>query len=263
MVTPTAGTVLWDFDGTLGHRRHGTWADCLLEILDRHQLDHTWQFTDLYDALATGFPWQHADRPHPHLGDPDRWWKHITAVVHRALTGLGMDPDTAAAAAHATRGAYTDTSAWSLYPQTLQVLDALREAGWQHVIVSNHVPELPVILKELSLTRRLAAVVNSATTGYEKPHAQAFGLARQAVGGTGPLWMVGDNPHADVAGALTAGIDAIWVRRNHPGDLPDLPAAARLILDPPPAPREGRSVARTWEVPPASADTARRVLPIG
>ncbi|MEV0536756.1 HAD-IA family hydrolase [Kitasatospora sp. NPDC050463] len=258
---PVAGTVLWDFDGTLGHRRHGTWADCLLEVLDRHHPDHAWKFSDLYDALATGFPWHHADKPHPQLADPDQWWAHTTTVIHRALTGLGIDHDTAAAAAHATRGAYTDASTWSLYPHALQVLDTLGAAGWQHVLVSNHVPELPTILAATELAPRLAAVVNSAATGYEKPHPQAFRLAHQAAAATGRVWMVGDNPNADVAGARVAGVDAIWVRCPNPADTPDLRAVLRLILDQAAPARE--TATRVWEIPPVTADATRRTVRIG
>ncbi|MFD3886334.1 hypothetical protein [Streptomyces microflavus] len=48
--------------------------------------------------------------------------------------------------AAATRAAYTNPAAWSLYPQTLRVLDQLTEDGWANVLLSNHVPELPAFL---------------------------------------------------------------------------------------------------------------------
>ncbi|MFE4972664.1 HAD family hydrolase [Kitasatospora sp. NPDC056651] len=248
------GTVLWDFDGTLGHRRHGTWAECLLEILDRHQHDHPWQFTDLFDALATGSPWHHSD--HPHLADADRWWAHITTVIRDALTGLGMDPETAAGAAHATRATYTDTRAWSLYPNALQSLDHLRAQGWQHIVMPNHVPELPAIPDALDVTPRLTAVINSAATGFEKPP-EAFGRARAAAG-PGPMWMVGDNPHSDVASAQAAGINATWVQRPYGRGIPDLPAAARMVLE-----HRGESHTLWWEIPPACAESARATHPVG
>ncbi|MEE1823883.1 HAD hydrolase-like protein [Streptomyces sp. BE20] len=253
----TAGTVLWDFDGTLGHRRHGTWAECLLEILDRQQPDHSWQFTDLFDALGTGFPWHNSDQPHPHLADADRWWAHITTVIRDALTRLGMDPEMAAAAAHATRATYIDTRAWSLYPIALHTLDHLRAEGWQHVVVSNHVPELPAILDALGVTPRLTAVINSAATGYEKPHLEAFRRARAAAG-PGLLWMVGDNPYADVAGAQAAGINAIWVQRPYTGGIPDLSAAARVVLE-----HHGETHAVRWEIPPARAEISHATNPVG
>ena len=52
----------------------------------------------------------------------------------------------------------------------------------------------------------------SAVTGYEKPHPEAFRLVLRRFGEPRERWMVGDNPHADVAGAQALGIPAVLVR---------------------------------------------------
>jgi len=57
-------------------------------------------------------------------------------------------------------------------------------------------------------------VLSSATIGYEKPHPEAFRLALEAVGHPRQVWMIGDNPVADVGGAEAAGLRAILVRRE-------------------------------------------------
>lgn len=239
-MTPSK-TAIWDFDGTLGHRRYGTWAECLLEVLDIQEPGHRWAFPQMFEALATGFPWHTAQEPHPHLSDPDTWWEHITSVVAQALTRLGIARPQAVAAA--TRAAYTDPAAWSLYPQTLRTLNQLTAHGWTHVLLSNHVPELPELLSSLGLDTRFHAVINSATSGYEKPHPQAFQLARAAVGPAHRLvmigdftdrqsvhvgadqglpvkeqsattrvgWMIGDSVEADVLGGTRAGLNTIWI----------------------------------------------------
>ncbi|MFD7860483.1 hypothetical protein ACFV6B_40350 [Streptomyces microflavus] len=92
---------------------------------------------EIFKALTTGFPWNAPQDPHPHLSDPTAWWDHITSVVAKALTRLSVSRPQAAAAA--TRAAYTNPAAWSLYPQTLRVLDQLTEDGWANVLLSNHV----------------------------------------------------------------------------------------------------------------------------
>ncbi|GAA2483744.1 HAD family hydrolase [Winogradskya humida] len=69
-------------------------------------------------------------------------------------------------------------------------------------------------------------VLTSAVTGFEKPHPAMYAAALTRTRG-GRVWMAGDNPDADVAGARAAGIPALLVR-DRPGD--DLLAAARLIL---------------------------------
>ncbi|MDV9194652.1 HAD family hydrolase [Streptomyces sp. Wh19] len=252
-----AKTAIWDFDGTLGHRRYGTWAECLLEVMDVQEPGHRWAFPEMFEALATGFPWLAAQEPHPHLSNSDTWWNHITSVVAEALTRLGISRPQAVAAA--TRAAYTDPGAWSLYPQTLRVLDRLTAHGWTHVLLSNHVPELPEILSALGIGTRFQAVINSAASGYEKPHPQAFRLAQAAAGPAHRLVMIGDNAQADAAGARRAGIDAIWVRRDQHTDIPDLDAAARILLAPVPV-RNGRRPV-LHEVPPLQP-TAPGALPI-
>ncbi|WP_182606079.1 HAD family hydrolase [Streptomyces alkaliphilus] len=253
----TSKVAIWDFDGTLGHRRRGTWAECLLEVLDLQQPGHDRTFPEMFEALATGFPWHAAHDPHTHLNAPDAWWDHITSVITKALTRLGLDRPRAAA--EATRAAYTDSAAWSLYPQALRVLDRLTSHGWQHVLLSNHVPELPAILSALGIDSRFRAVINSAASGYEKPHTRAFHLAREAAGVAHRLVMIGDNPRADAAGARGAGIDAIWVRRNQHTDTPDLEAAAGILLTL--SPIRNRRHPALHEVPPVEA-IAPGALPI-
>ena len=77
-------------------------------------------------------------------------------------------------------------------------------------------PELEEIVGCLGLDDLLDAVITSATTGFEKPHPEAFAAGRRAAGDASTVWMVGDNPDADVAGAEAVGIPAILVHREHP-----------------------------------------------
>jgi putative hydrolase of the HAD superfamily len=107
---------------------------------------------------------------------------------------------------------YLRPDRWELFADTIPALDDLRDAGWRHVILSNHCPELPEIVDRLGIADRFDAIVNSAATGYEKPHAEAFAFGRAALGNPKTLWMIGDNPIADVEGASRAGIPAILVR---------------------------------------------------
>ncbi|MFJ2744803.1 HAD family hydrolase [Streptomyces sp. NPDC087440] len=135
-----------------------------------------------------------------------------------------------------------------MYPQSLEVLDQLAAAGWQHILLSNHVPELPDLLDALQVRSRFRAVFNSATTGFEKPHPEAFRLARAAASPGHRLLMIGDNGQADAAGAVRCGIDAIWVRRDRPADTPDLVSAARILLSRAHTPSDRSPT--THEVPP-------------
>ena len=61
------------------------------------------------------------------------------------------------------------------------------------------------------------------SVGYAKPHAEAFlALARALDLAPQDILYVGDNPQADVQGALGAGCRAVWVNRqggSWPGEL--------------------------------------------
>lgn len=223
--------LLWDFDGTLA-QRPGHWSGAILEALDASLPGHGYQRAKIAAAMATGYPWHQPDIAHPHLSDPQAWWEHMSAVLASALTGLGLGQSDARGATALVRDRYTDPAGWQLYPDTIPALTELSRRGWRHAVLSNHVPELPAIIESLGLAPFLAVIINSASTGYEKPHPQAFRLALAAAGYPEEVWMIGDNPVADIAGARAAGIRAILVRSPNPGlpdYAPDLTTVADLI----------------------------------
>ena len=129
------------------------------------------------------------------------------------------------------RPTYLNPDRWRLFDDTLTALEALTGDGWRHVILSNHVPELSGLVEGLGLSGRFERIFNSALTGYEKPHPQAFRLVLEAFPDAGPRWMIGDSLRADVRGAEAVGIPAVLVRRYHAdaercaealGDLPGI-----------------------------------------
>jgi putative hydrolase of the HAD superfamily len=123
----------------------------------------------------------------------------------------------AADSARRVRTIYPDPARWCPFDDTLPALTLLAESGWRHAVLSNHVPALPRFIDALGLTGSSDAIVNSACTGYEKPHPQAFRAALDAAGRPDRVWMIGHNLVADVAGANAAGIDALLVRGANPG----------------------------------------------
>ncbi len=100
-----------------------------------------------------------------------------------------------------------------MFDDTVPALARLSGSGWSHIVLSNHVPELVDLVDGLGLARHLEHVLTSARIGYEKPHPEAFRAALHACGNPRNVWMVGDNPLADVAGAEAVALPAILVRR--------------------------------------------------
>jgi putative hydrolase of the HAD superfamily len=210
-VAASEQVIFWDFDATLaerpGHWR-GAVRDALAEVLGAHEFSSE----QIAAELTHGFPWHEPDIPHPQLSDPDDWWAHLAAVLTSALHRLGVAGGPAADAASRVRQQFTDPASWRLFDDTPAALNELASLGWRHVVLSNHVPELAQILGCLGLGGYFADVVNSAVTGYEKPHPMAFRIALERAGRPKRAWMVGDNPVADIAGAAAIGLPGILVR---------------------------------------------------
>jgi putative hydrolase of the HAD superfamily len=223
--------VFWDFEGTLAVRA-GIWSQCLVDVLDTLLPDHGRTRDDFAPALHDGFPWHAWRRPHPELADPDAWWTSLAPLLVRACLAAGLDEADAGRTAAAVRTCYVDPAYWTVYPDVRPALERLRAAGWRHAIVSNHVPELPQLVRRLGLADLFDVVLTSAVTGYEKPHPGMYEAAREAMGRPAVVWMVGDNPVADVEGAEASHIPAILLRVT--GDVErraaDAAGAARIIL---------------------------------
>ena len=207
-----SGVVIWDFDGTLAHRGE-MWGGCMVEVLDEHEAGHSVTLDTVRPLLRDGFPWHAPDVAHPELCNAEAWWEHVGALMARAYERLGYTPERARELTRLARRRYVDTG-WELFDDTLPALESLRADGWGHVLLSNHVPELPAIVEALGIAPFFDAVLTSAATGYEKPHPEMFALARRAAGDCERVWMVGDNFDADVAGAEAAGIPAVLARRT-------------------------------------------------
>ena len=207
------GLVLWDFDGTLAERP-GMWRGCLVEALDEHASGHDVSADALIPYLREGFPWHRPDQPHLDLCTPEAWWEAVGLVLARAYEAVGIPAERAAELAVLARRRYVDPSWWRVFGDTVATLGRLRQHGWRHVILSNHVPELGALVDRLGLARFLEEVVCSAVIGYEKPHPEAFAGALRSRRKGEPAWMVGDNAVADVAGARRAGLRAVRVRTN-------------------------------------------------
>lgn len=101
-----------------------------------------------------------------------------------------------------------------LFPEALEFLDDLRIAGIPSVIITDQV--LHVQLRKMlhfDIDRYVGLVVSSEETGFDKPHHSNFEIALAKLGGVeGPVWMVGDDPDKDIAGAKRA-IKAITLQR--------------------------------------------------
>lgn len=226
--------LIWDFDGTLAERE-GRWSGAVSAVLRRHRPSLACDPQDVRPYLRSGYPWHepHIERP---PSDAEGWWRRLEPVFARFFSEhAGFTAERAQGAAKEVRDEYLRPGAWALFPDVPAALARLGAAGWRHVILSNHVPELEALVQGLGIRDRFVRVLSSACTGFEKPHPRSFALARLACIGHADLVMIGDSVSADVRGAESCGIPAILVRtaadeRWRCADLADLPGVIEQRL---------------------------------
>ncbi|MFD8319133.1 HAD family hydrolase [Kitasatospora purpeofusca] len=99
-------------------------------------------------------------------------------------------------------------------PATLSRLDRLRAGGWSVGVLTNGATDVQQAkLTATGILDRVDAVCISEEIGARKPEPEAFRVAVARLGGELPddVWMVGDNPVTDIAGARAAGLRTIWI----------------------------------------------------
>ncbi len=208
-------SLIWDFDGTLAYRLGG-WVGALLEVIHREAPACEVTADQLRPHLQAGFPWHTPEHAHLALTSAEHWWNAVEPVLARTFTASGIDVPQARRMATQVRQVYPHPAQWRRFYDTIPTLEQLSTQGWSHVILSNHVPELPAIIHHLQLGAYIGHIFNSAQTGYEKPHPQAFRHVLATLGDAGCVWMIGDSLQADVVGASMVGVPSILVRATHP-----------------------------------------------
>lgn len=207
--------LIWDFDGTLAFRP-GNWGGVVCDVVAVERSDMGMTPDLLRPHLQSGFPW-HAPDVVRQPGSADQWWSELLPVLARAVqSAAGLDAPEARRLVRGVRSVYTDAQGWQRFDDVLPALARLRDRGWSHIVLSNHVPELPPLVEALGFSDFIMAVYCSACAGVEKPHRKACETVFAWYPGAQSGWMIGDSWRADVQGALAVGMRAILVRSEHP-----------------------------------------------
>lgn len=186
--------------------------------------------------------WEEADRyfwDEYHRPDNDTWsaddrieayWRRYHSVM---LERLGLQ--THREMLDRILASQFAADAWEPYPDVLPMLTAVRGQGNVRIgVVSDWGSNLRGILAELGLDRQLDFVLPSGAVGVAKPNPAFFRLALDEAGvAPHEALMVGDSYRADVRGAWSAGMDAVWLDRREgmsitPSDEP-IPIDVRRI----------------------------------
>jgi putative hydrolase of the HAD superfamily len=161
-------------------------------------------------------------------GEAGFWRRFVEGVFGRA-GGKGLpEPLLSSLIAH-----FREDKHWKVYPETREVLSALRGAGMTLLVVSNWDSTLPRLLERLELAPFFDGVVVSAVFGASKPSRAIFDEAvRRAGVPHADILHVGDSLVDDYHGARAAGLHALLVDRA--GRAPEGSEAIRSLSELPP-----------------------------
>lgn len=122
---------------------------------------------------------------------------------------------------------------WTVFPEVIEVLAALRARGLRIGVLSNAPSNLPSFLERLGLTPHLDFVVVSAIEGVKKPDRRIFEvtLSRAGVAPEETLH-VGDMYLEDVVGGRAAGINTLLMERGKRALFPNFRESEGRALDP-------------------------------
>jgi putative hydrolase of the HAD superfamily len=102
-----------------------------------------------------------------------------------------------------------------------RALRRARAAGWAPFVVTNGtVAQQERKLRHTGLDREVAGWVISEGAGLRKPDPAIFRLAAEQAGQSlEGAWMIGDSAQADIEGARSVGLPAVWLHRGRPWPL--------------------------------------------
>jgi putative hydrolase of the HAD superfamily len=130
------------------------------------------------------------------------FWLRFASRAWELAAGSPAKPALVAEAVSRLREHFASPAAWVVYPEVVDVLDALRARGVGLAVVSNWDSRLPGLLDRLGLASRFDHLAVSGLAGVEKPHPALFREALAALGmPAGAALHVGDVPELDWAGA--------------------------------------------------------------
>jgi putative hydrolase of the HAD superfamily len=111
-------------------------------------------------------------------------------------------------------GLYIERSPYkkNLMPNAISTLDYLANKHYVLHLITNGFNEVQHIkIDQSKLGHYFKTITTSENAGYNKPHKKIFDFALKAAGAVAnESMMIGDNLEADIEGALSGGIDAIW-----------------------------------------------------
>lgn len=173
-------------------------------------------------APPLAFPGARADQ----IKDLERqWWKELVRKIFEPCGKFARFDDYFSELFKY----FSKIEAWSLFPETIEALSALREQGFILQVISNFDSRLLAILDGLGIAGRFDSIVISSQAGYAKPAPEIFQAALELHHLKAEEALhVGDSPDKDAAGAGGAGLTGVLLDRNGRAEVDSFPRVRNL-----------------------------------
>lgn len=204
-------TVFWDFDGTLVSSPH-MWSCSMYRAMKEICPESGATIEDIRRFTPYIFTWSYPERDYGQYKG-EKWWDFMNIGFMETYTALGLSGAEAERACVRAREIINLRENYNIFPDSIPALERCRAVGAKNVILSNNIPELEDIMKDMGLHGYFDGFVVSAIEGYDKPRSELFEIGKERYPAERYV-MIGDNPDADVCGGRAAGMKTVLVRRG-------------------------------------------------
>ncbi len=201
--------IFWDFDGTLTYPGH-LWSGSLLKALGPLAQEYHITLERLRPGLQDCFPWNPGGRRDLKGAE---FWAYMNARFEEIYAALGLPPSSARICAQQVRNIVLAKESYRVRPEAAGTLAVCAYKGWRNYILSNNYPELEQVTAKLGLGQFFSGYMVSGAVGLNKPDVRIFRAAEKTANFPSLIWLVGDNPIADIQGAKEAGWHTVYVSR--------------------------------------------------
>lgn len=147
------------------------------------------------------------------LNGSRRWQQEIE---QRVMERLGIHPNIQEELFWKIIEAFENPQSYYVFPETIPTLTRLKAEGYRLGIISNWSWNLPDLCEHHGLAKYFDQIVTSARIGCSKPNKVIFQTALQQMQADPATSLhIGDTFRADVLGAASVGMAALWLDKRN------------------------------------------------
>lgn len=162
------------------------------------------------EFLNTTYSWKNPDEIYPERTG-EVWWETLFRKITAFCSENGIRETDIPQINTRFREILTNVENYRLYDDTIETLKKCLELGYQNILATNNYPEITENLKKMGIAPYLTDWVVSSHIGYEKPRKEFYEEAKRRGGNPEIMYMIGDNPIADIRGGKNAGLITVAV----------------------------------------------------